>query len=122
MIPGPNGKPTIKLGADPSRSFLSGVFGSFSDAPEGFREELREIGISTGLEYWYKDLFAVRGGYFYENKLKGNRQYFTLGAGLRYSKIGLDFAYLIPRQQNNPLAETLRFTLHLQVGAEEDNN
>jgi hypothetical protein len=98
------------------------VFGSFSDAPDGFREELREIAVSTGLEYWYKDLFAVRGGYFYENKLKGNRQYFTLGAGLRYSKVGLDFAYLIPRQQNNPLAETLRFTLHLQVGAEEDNN
>ncbi len=112
----------ILAGRNPDRSFLSGVFGSFTDAPDGFSEELREIGISTGLEYWYKDLFAVRGGYFYENKLKGNRQYFTLGAGLRYSKVGLDFAYLIPRQQNNPLAETLRFTLHLQVGAEEENN
>ncbi len=122
IIPGPNGKPRIRLGADPSRSFLSGVFGSFSDAPEGFSEELREIAISTGLEYWYKDAFAVRGGYFYENKLKGNRQYFTLGAGFHFSKIGLDFAYLIPRQQNNPLAETLRFTLHLQVGNEEENN
>ncbi|HEX8530451.1 MAG TPA: type IX secretion system outer membrane channel protein PorV [Cytophagales bacterium] len=117
-----NGKPVVRLGADPSRSFLSGVFGSFSDAPDGFKEELQEVAVSTGLEYWYKDLFAVRGGYFYENKLKGNRQYFTLGAGLRYSKVGLDFAYLIPRQQNNPLAETLRFTLHLQVGAEEESN
>ncbi len=116
-----DGRPVIRLGADPSRSFLSGVFGSFSDAPEGFKEELWEVGISTGLEYWYKDLFSIRGGYFYENKLKGNRQYFTLGAGLRYSKVGLDFAYLIPRQQNNPLAETLRFTLHLQVGEEENN-
>jgi hypothetical protein len=115
------GRPVVRLGADPSRPFLAGVFGSFSDAPEGFKEELREVGISTGLEYWYKDLFSVRGGYFYENKLKGNRQYFTLGAGLRYSKVGLDFAYLIPRQQNNPLAETLRFTLHLQVGEEENN-
>ena len=112
----------IISGRSPDRSFLSGVFGSFSDAPDGFSEELKEVAISTGLEYWYKDLFAVRGGYFYENKLKGNRQYFTLGAGLRYSKVGLDFAYLIPRQQNNPLAETLRFTLHLQVGAEEESN
>jgi hypothetical protein len=111
----------ILSGRNPNRSFLSGVTGSFSDAPGGFKEELQEVGVSTGLEYWYKDLFAVRGGYFYENKLKGNRQYFTLGAGLRYSKVGLDFAYLIPRQQNNPLAETLRFTLHLTVGDEENN-
>lgn len=115
------GTTPILAGRNPNRSFLSGVTGSFSDAPNGFKEELQEIGISTGLEYWYKDLFAVRGGYFYENQLKGNRQYFTLGAGLRYSKVGLDFAYLIPREQNNPLGETLRFTLHLQVGNEENN-
>ncbi|CAA9307016.1 MAG: hypothetical protein AVDCRST_MAG56-5889 [uncultured Cytophagales bacterium] len=114
-------RPKIRLGADPSRSFLSGVFGSFGDAPNGFREELQEVGISTGLEYWYKNNFAVRGGYFYENQFKGNRQYFTLGAGFHFSKIGLDFAYLIPRQQNNPLAETLRFTLHLNVGEEESS-
>lgn len=111
----------ILAGRNPDRSFLSGVTGSFSDAPGGFKEELQEVAISTGLEYWYKDLFSVRGGYFSEHQLKGNRQYFTLGAGLRYSKVGLDFAYLIPRQQNNPLAETLRFTLHLQVGDEENN-
>ncbi len=123
IVVGPDGKPQIALGGGkPSdRSFLSGVFGSFSDAPDGFREELREVSVSTGVEYWYNDLFAARAGYFYENQLKGNRQYFTLGAGLRYSKLGLDFAYLIPRQQNNPLAETLRFTLHFQFGEEEDN-
>lgn len=115
-------KPVIAVGGGKSsdRSFLSGVFGSFSDAPDGFREELREVSVSTGVEYWYNDLFAARAGYFYENQFKGNRQYFTLGAGFRYSKLGLDFAYLIPRQQNNPLAETLRFTLHFKFGEDEN--
>ncbi len=123
---GPNGKPQISPGngKDPSRSALSGTLGSFTDAPDGFKEELQEFTISPGLEYWYNNLFAARAGYFYENKNKGGRQYFTLGAGIRYSKLGLDFAYLIPKQQQNqsPLAETLRFTLHFNFGEVEDNS
>lgn len=102
----------IVKGKDPNRSMFSGVFGSFTDAPFGFREEMREIILCAAVEYWYNDLFAVRGGYFGENKYKGNRKYFTLGVGLRYEMFGIDFAYLIPMAQNNPLAETLRFTLH----------
>jgi hypothetical protein len=102
----------IIKGKDPERSLLSGVFGSFSDAPGGLKEELQEVILSGGVEYWYNDLFAVRGGYFYENPLKGNRKYFTLGFGIRYQVFGLDFAYLVPVRSNNPLAETLRFTLH----------
>jgi len=106
-----NGDPVIRRGKDPNRSLLSGTFGSFADAPDGFSEEMQEFMISTGLEYWYKSLFAARLGYFYENKFKGDRSYFTLGLGFRYQVVGIDFSYLIPTQQNHPLAETLRFTL-----------
>ncbi len=105
-------KPIIERGKDPNRKLLSGMFGSFSDAPDGFSEEMQEIMISVGAEYWYNDLFAGRLGYFYENAHKGNRQYFTLGVGFRYNVFGFDFAYLIPPEQEHPLAETLRFTLH----------
>lgn len=120
MVPSPpvyavdtNGTVFIARGSDPdSKSLFSGVFGSFADAPDGLKEELREFIVNAGVEYWYNNLFAVRGGMFNENKLKGNRKYFTLGIGLRYQSFGLDFAYLIPLRQNNPLAETLRFALH----------
>ena len=64
-----------------------------------------------GVEYWYNKMFAIRGGFFYEDKTKGNRKFFTLGAGLRYNVFSLDFAYLIPLEQQNPLENTLRFTL-----------
>lgn len=97
---------------------FAGIFGSFTDAPGGLREELHEIIYSGGVEYWYNDLFAVRGGYFHEHASKGNRKYFTAGVGLRYQKFGLDMAYLIPRQQNSPLAETLRFSLIFDLGKE----
>jgi hypothetical protein len=86
---------------------------SFYDAPGGFGEEMRELSFATGIEYWYDKQFALRGGFFYEDKNKGNRKYFTLGAGLRYNVFGLDFSYLIPLQQDNPLANTLRFALLL---------
>ncbi|HVD97522.1 MAG TPA: type IX secretion system outer membrane channel protein PorV [Cytophagaceae bacterium] len=113
------------IGNNPNdqKSLFSGVFGSFTDAPGGAKEELREVMLSAGVEYWYNDLFAIRGGYFGENKYKGNRKYFTLGAGLRYQMFGIDFAYLIPMAQNNPLAETLRFTLHFdfKTKAREEN-
>ena len=85
---------------------------SFYDAPAGFKEELREINICAGLEYWYNNIFAVRAGNFYESRTKGNRQFLTLGAGVKYNVFGLDFAYLIPTNgQRSPLQNTLRFTL-----------
>lgn len=114
----PKGNPIIERGKKPNRNLLSGMFGSFSDAPDGFSEEMQEIMISIGTEYWYNNLFAARLGYFYENSNKGNRQYFTMGVGFRYNVFGFDFAYLVPPQQEHPLAETLRFTLHFNFEEE----
>jgi hypothetical protein len=98
-------------GKDPNRPLISGMFGSFSDAPDGFEEELKEFTISFGVEYEYAEKFALRTGYFYENPSKGGRRYFTMGVGFDVKKIGFDFSYLIPQVQNHPLAETLRFSL-----------
>jgi hypothetical protein len=81
-----------------------------------FGEELKEITISPGVEYWYKDLFALRAGYFYENPNKGDRHYATLGFGVKYSSFGFDFSYLAGSQQTSPLANTLRFTLSASFG------
>jgi len=106
-----NGDKVILAGEDPNVPVVQGMIQSFYDAPGGFEEELNEFFISTGVEYWYDKVFAVRGGFFYENKYKGNRKYFTLGAGLKYNVFGLDFSYLIPLEQQNPLENTLRFTL-----------
>lgn len=112
------GQYVILAGKDPNRSVPSGMFGSFSDAPGGFKEELREINICTGVEYWYNKIFAVRAGYFYEHPKKGNRQFLTLGAGVKYNVFGLDFAYLIPTNgQRSPLQNTLRFTLTFDFDA-----
>lgn len=115
-------------GMDADRGVASAIFTSFSDAPgdtimdgsgnlvgiekgSKFREELREINISPAVEWWYAKQFAARFGYFHEHKTKGNRQFFTIGAGLKYSKFTLDVSYLISVARNNPLANTLRFTL-----------
>src|SRR5690606_13288659 len=98
-------------GKDPNRALISGMFGSFSDAPDGFSEEMKEFTLSLGVEYLYAEKFAVRTGYFYENPNKGGRRYFTMGVGLDIKKIGFDFSYLVPQVQNHPLAETLRFSL-----------
>ncbi|GAA0879526.1 type IX secretion system outer membrane channel protein PorV [Algoriphagus jejuensis] len=98
-------------GKDPNRALISGMFGSFSDAPDGFSEEMKEITFSLGVEYLYAEKFALRTGYFYENPDKGGRRYFTMGLGMDIKKIGFDFSYLVPQVQNHPLAETLRFTL-----------
>lgn len=117
-----NGDPIIAHGKDPNVGIVKGMFQSFNDAPEGFNEELREINYSIGAEYWYDKQFAVRGGYFHESKYKGNRKYFTLGAGLRYNVFGLDFAYLIPVEQRNPLENTIRFTLHFDIDAFNEQN
>jgi hypothetical protein len=101
------------------KGVLNGVFSSFTDAPDGFSEEISEINLSTGIEYWYDNIFAARIGYFYEDPNKGNRQYFSMGLGLRYQKIGIDAAYLIPNNQNNPLAQTIRFSLALNIEGDE---
>ncbi|MDF7809732.1 type IX secretion system outer membrane channel protein PorV [Hymenobacter sp. YC55] len=95
-----------------AKSPTAGVFGSFSDAPGGFREELREINISTGVEYVYNDLLMARVGYFYENPVKGDRNYLSFGLGVRYQVFGVDGAYLVPNSRQNPLAQTIRVSLH----------
>jgi len=92
------------------------MFGSFSDAPGGVIEELEEVMTSVGLEYWYREIFAGRIGYFNENINKGNRKYLTLGLCFRKNKFGIDVAYVVPtNQREHPLAETLRFTLLMHV-------
>lgn len=98
----------------PEKGVVSGMLGSFSDAPGGFSEEIKEVQISAGAEYWYQNQFAVRAGYFYENKDKGDRKYFTCGLGVRYNIFNLNFAYLVPSGSGitrNPLSNTLRFSL-----------
>jgi hypothetical protein len=102
------------LGAD--KSVVSSIFSSFGDAPGGFKEELREINIAAGFEYWYNKQFSIRAGYYYEDKAKGNRKFFTAGAGLKMNVFALDFSYLLSAQ-NNPLANTLRFTLSFDLEA-----
>ncbi|HPD95213.1 MAG: type IX secretion system outer membrane channel protein PorV [Bacteroidales bacterium] len=102
----------IVKGMDPNVAVVQGMVQSFYDAPGGLKEELQEIYYSTGVEYWYAKQFALRAGYFYENKNKGNRKYLTLGAGLRYNVFNIDFAYLIPAAGfNSPMANTVRFSL-----------
>jgi hypothetical protein len=134
-----DGDPLVLAGRDPDVSVASGVFGSFSDAPglvEGFdangnaiiqdgsvhREEFNEINYSLGMEYWYDQQFAVRLGYFYEHPTKGNRQYLTVGLGLKLSVFGLDVAYLVGNAQQNPLANTVRFTLKFDFDSFKEQN
>ncbi len=115
-----NGIPTYK-----ELSSIRGVFSSFGDAPGGFKEELKEITVGAGAEYWYDDQFSVRMGYFYENYSKGNRKYFSVGLGVKYNVFGLNFSYLVPTtNQRNPLDNTLRFSLLFDFNAfsEEENN
>lgn len=100
-------------GKDPrDMGILQGMVTSLADSKDGFKGEMKEIILCMGGEYWYNDIFAVRAGYHYENPTAGNRRYANVGIGIRYNVFGLDMAYLIPIQQSNPLAETLRFTLH----------
>ena len=109
----------------PNKSVASGLFGSFSDAPGGFKEELKEFQVSTGVEYWYQDQFALRAGYFYENKDKGDRKYFTVGGGVRYNIFNLNFSYLIPSNSGiirNPLSNTFRFSLLFEFDKIASNN
>lgn len=103
----------VVYGKDNNVGILQGAFQSFYDAPDGFSEELKEINVSLGAEYWYNNLLAVRAGYFYENKMKGDRQYLTMGMGLKYNSLGIDISYLVPTasHNNNPLKNTLRVSL-----------
>ncbi len=99
------------------KSTFGAMLGSFSDAPGGGAEELRELMYSVGLEYWYDEQFSVRAGYYTENSTKGNRSFFTVGIGLKYNIFGLNFSYLIPTtNQRNPLDNTLRFSLLFDFG------
>ena len=107
----------IISGKDPNVAVPVAIFQSFADAPGGFKEELREFTISTGLEYLYNNQFAIRGGYFHEHATKGNRKYFTAGAGIKMSVFSLDFSYLMPIVNNHPLARTLRFSLSFDFDA-----
>ncbi len=98
-----------------SISPIAGIFKSFSDAPGGAKEEFQEIMWSVGAEYAYDNQFFVRGGYFYENPNKGNRQYFSIGAGFKLTAFQLDVAYLISTVPSNPLDQTLRFSLSFDM-------
>lgn len=111
-----NSDGSIASGKDPKRSVPSGIFGSFNDAPGGFNEEIKEVNIASGMEYLYNKKFALRGGYFYENALKGDRRYFTVGTGIKYESLNLDFSYLLANSKTSPLANTLRFTLLFNFG------
>ena len=107
----------IIAGRNPDVGVPQGMIQSFYDAPGGFKEELHEVTLSLGAEYWYNKQFALRAGYFYEHPTKGNRKYFTMGAGLKYTKFRLDLSYLIPTEQHNPLENTLRFSMILDFDA-----
>ena len=99
---------------------FTGIFKSFSDAPGGMKEELREINFSLGAEYSYNDQFFVRAGYFYENEMKGNRKYFSLGAGFSLNVLRLDASYMIAAAQTSPLDQTLRFSLTFDMDGLRD--
>ena len=101
-------------------SSISGLFKSFNDAPNGFKEELQEIQWSVGAEYVYHDQFSVRAGYHHEHENKGNRKYFTVGAGFRMSVFSLDAGYVIATAKSNPLDQTLRFTLSFDMDGIKD--
>lgn len=101
--------------------WVSGMFKSFGDAPDGFSEELKELNWAAGLEYWYQDSFALRGGYFNESKDKGSRKFATLGAGFKYTSIKVDVSYLFSMSKvKNPLENTLRFSLTFNFGDDYD--
>lgn len=101
-------------------SSISGIFKSFGDAPGGFKEELEEVMWSVGGEYVYNDRFALRAGYHHESENKGNRKYFTVGAGFKMSVFSLDAAYVMATAKTNPLDQTLRFTLSFDMDGIKD--
>jgi hypothetical protein len=121
LVPTPPGQNATQQQFDDYRkkSVVSSWFSSLGDAPDGFSEELKEFQISVGAEYWYNNQFAIRAGYFHENETKGNRRFFTAGAGLKYNVFGLNFSYLVPTGSGvnqNPLSNTLRFSIVFDLG------
>ncbi len=102
---------------DSAIGFVEGMFSSFGDAPGGFSEELKEFTWQVGTEYIYNEAFALRAGYFHESKMKGARQFFTLGAGFKFKATHIDVSYLFNASDiNNPLENTLRFSLGFNLG------
>ena len=117
LVPTPPADPATaqELADYRSKSVIGSWFSSFGDAPGGFSEEVKEFQVSLGAEYMYNNQFALRAGYFHEDKTKGNRRYFSMGVGIKYQSFGLDFSYLLPSGSGvdrNPLSNTLRFSLH----------
>jgi len=122
LVPTPNDSTysdgaVISGGIGSDVGVIKGIFKSFGDAPGGFKEEMKEITWSFGVEYWYNKQFALRAGYFYENENKGNRKFITAGAGLKMNVFALDFSYLLPTERNHPLENTLRFSLAFDIDA-----
>ncbi|CAH0997025.1 hypothetical protein EMA8858_03162 [Emticicia aquatica] len=111
----------IVKGRDPETTgVIAGIFGSFNDAPDGFKEEIREFTVSTGVEYWYNNFFAIRGGYFAESNAKGGRKYVTTGLGFRImNSYQVDLAYLVPTSQGSPLSNTWRISLIFDLDAKK---
>ncbi|RYZ97902.1 MAG: type IX secretion system outer membrane channel protein PorV [Sphingobacteriaceae bacterium] len=115
--------PTTLVNADGTRDYgedisvPSGIFQSFTDAPGGFSEELKEIMWSPGVEYWYDQAFAIRAGYFFDAASKGDRKYLSLGVGFKYLDYKFDFSYLAANQQNSPFANIVRFGLSANFGS-----
>lgn len=125
LVPTPpvrNDQGEIVAGQDNQVSSFAGALQSFSDAPGGTTEELEEVVVNVGLEYWYDERIAFRGGYQYEDEQKGGRKYYTIGFGILYNVFGLDFAYLIPASATvrSPLENTLRFSLFFNFGNQQD--
>lgn len=109
-------------GSEDQTGWIQGIFGSFGDAPGGFSEELQEFTYALGAEYLYNNAFALRAGYFHESQDKGNRQYFTIGGGFRTNALNIDLSYLINSSDvNNPLENSLRFSLSFDLGEIFDN-
>jgi hypothetical protein len=106
---------------DANMSVVSSIFSSFTDAHGGFKEELQEINYSAGIEYWYNHQFAIRGGYFHESEYKGNRKFLATGLGVKMNICSIDVSYLVPIHQNNPLANTIRFTLLFDISSFDSN-
>lgn len=116
----------IAAGRDNEVGPIQGMIQSFFDAPGGFKEEMKEFTLGVGAEYWYNKTFNVRAGFFHESKMKGNRRYLTFGAGLKYNVFGLDVSYLVPVNNTatsgtNPLENTLRFSLTINIDKWGDN-
>lgn len=110
------------IGTTSDVGVVKGMFQSFRDAPGGSKEELHEIMYSLGAEYWYRKQFALRTGYFHEHPTKGNRKYMTIGVGLKMNVFGIDFSYLIANNNNNPLANTMRFSITYNFAEQKKAN